>query len=103
MTDITERAKAVREALAFTDLLDGELDLANEVIDALIAEVRRLRAAIAAVDEINRNLRVAVREDAYNCRCQVGGVDAMSIDTDWLKRITADINTALHPQEPDHA
>ena len=21
---------------------------------------------------------------AYNCRCQVGGVDAVSIDTDWL-------------------
>lgn len=48
MTDLIERAKAVREALAFTDLLDSELDLTNEVIDALIAEVRRLRAAIAS-------------------------------------------------------
>lgn len=27
----------------------------------------------------------AVEDDAYNCECQVGGVDAMSIDTDWLR------------------
>lgn len=33
MTDLTERAKAAREALAFTDLLDSELDLTNEVIE----------------------------------------------------------------------
>ena len=25
-----------------------------------------------------------LRSQAYNCECQVGGVDAMSIDTDWI-------------------
>lgn len=27
----------------------------------------------------------AVERRAYNCTCQAGGVDAMSIDTDWLR------------------
>lgn len=27
-----------------------------------------------------------VKHRAYDCACQVGGVDAMSIDTDWLRR-----------------
>jgi hypothetical protein len=27
----------------------------------------------------------SIKEDAYNCECQEGGVDAMSIDTDWLR------------------
>lgn len=27
----------------------------------------------------------AVKRKAYNCECQVGGVDAMSIDTDYLQ------------------
>ena len=27
----------------------------------------------------------AVERHAYDCTCQVGGVDAMSIDTDWLR------------------
>lgn len=35
--------------------------------------------------ESARLLVQAVKEGAYNCDCQIGGVDAMSIDTDWLR------------------
>lgn len=29
-------------------------------------------------------LEKAIWGSAYNCECQVGGVDALSLDTDWL-------------------
>lgn len=36
----------------------------------------------------------AVKHRAYDCTCQVGGVDAMSIDTDWLRHALAEIRRA---------
>lgn len=38
-----------------------------------------------AASLIDSMIRQLDRDDRrYNCECQVGGVDAMSIDTDWL-------------------
>lgn len=37
----------------------------------------------------------AVRARPYDCTCQVGGVDAMSIDTDWLREGLARIRDGL--------
>lgn len=42
---------------------------------------------MSVVDDAERWLegfKQAVKESAYNCECQVGGVDALSIDTDYL-------------------
>lgn len=30
-------------------------------------------------------LAAAIEKKQYNCDCQVGGADAMSIDTDWMR------------------
>lgn len=43
------------------------------------------------LDNLNmaiKRLHDAVNDSAYNCDCQKGGVDAMSIDTDWLRYIS---------------
>lgn len=37
------------------------------------------------------HLVVAAKESAYNCDCQVGGVDALSLDTDWLQAALEDV------------
>lgn len=37
----------------------------------------------------------AIRDLAYNCDCQEGGVDAMSIDTDWLRNNAEVIRAGL--------
>lgn len=41
-----------------------------------------------AVEEGQENLdwlKEHVEKNEYNCSCQAGGVDAISIDTDWLR------------------
>lgn len=38
---------------------------------------------------------VVVKRRAYDCTCQVGGVDAMSIDTDWLRHASREIRNEL--------
>lgn len=37
----------------------------------------------------------AVKKKAYDCECQNGGVDAMSIDTDWLRHAAREIRNEL--------
>lgn len=46
-------------------------------------------------------LRDAIDRRPYDCTCQVGGVDAMSIDTDWLSTIQREARKALVLAEAD--
>lgn len=43
----------------------------------------------------------AVKHSAYNCDCQVGGVDAMSVDTDWLRAQVEQIRRGLLASWPE--
>ena len=40
-------------------------------------------------EALSMYLTEAVEKKAYDCECQVGGVDAMSLDTDWLREVAA--------------
>lgn len=40
---------------------------------------------VSKIVEWSESLTKAVEEHPYDCECQVGGVDAMSVDTDWLR------------------
>lgn len=33
------------------------------------------------------DLQESIAKRQYDCECQVGGVDAMSVDTDWLREV----------------
>ncbi len=43
------------------------------------------------MEDTLRELRAAITSKQYDCTCQVGGVDALSIDTDWLNAVVEKI------------
>lgn len=47
--------------------------------------------AFRMLDQLDK----AIKQRAYDCDCQVGGVDAMSIDTDWLRHAAKEIRHGL--------
>ena len=51
----------------------------------------RVAKAFRMLDHLDK----AIKQRAYNCDCQVGGVDAMSIDTDWLRYAAEEIRHGL--------
>lgn len=62
------------------------------------ATIERLRERLAEAVEMVAPIERAVERSAYNCTCQVGGVDAMSVDTDWLRETVRRLRVALTPQ-----
>lgn len=42
-------------------------------------------SAVEKAELFIEQLAAAVDESKFNCECQVGGVDAMSVDTDWMQ------------------
>lgn len=60
----------------------------------LLVERDRLRLRLQQADVEMARIETAT-EPGYTCTCQVGGVDAMSIDTDWLRETARRARGAL--------
>lgn len=68
---------------------DRELELIEREKDIFTAGYQAARSVQAkpgdTVAALIDELSSTVERIRYNCDCQVGGVDALSIDTDWLQ------------------
>lgn len=65
-------------------------DVFGDLLDELAAYQARIETVREEVVAIERST-----SPGYNCSCQAGGVDAMSIDTDWLRLTARRARTAL--------
>jgi hypothetical protein len=70
------------------DLGDGRFMYDGEVTTGEPIHPKDLphnKARVMTAKEYSEDLLKVVQKDRYNCECQEGGVDAMSVDTDWLR------------------
>ena len=83
LLEINASALFIKEKIL--ELLDGEwVDYVGEK-PKNFTTVSELMKSLNEEDTLSKDLMDYVDEYEYNCECQVGGVDAISIDTDYLK------------------
>ena len=70
------------------DLGDGRFMYDGEVTTGEPIHPKDLphnKERVMTAKEYSEDLLEVVQRNRYNCECQEGGVDAMSVDTDWLR------------------